>query len=147
MEYWDVPATGEARFLDYQTRVWLPALRRLPGYGHSELLRRPPAEGGYRPVLQAVPGALTRGIQTGVAVNFSEVMQHEYTLLLLHYWLRLPEDLSVAQTAAWEAERPGWRQLHPDLGTATDAISRELFALAGNHWSVAYDLQPLAVRR
>jgi hypothetical protein len=76
----------------------------------------------------------------------SALIQHEYTFAVINSFSAELELATIIDdwTAAWEQLQPDWRERHPDTDDPHEALSRDFFALADNHWDVTYDVLRLA---
>ena len=144
-EYWDVSVANEPAWRDYFENIIVPANSRCEGYLGCKLMRRSPwwrdPDGGPRKALQPHFGLRLGGVRTRTSINFSALLQHEYTYLAVHEFAgAIPADFLDRWMDAWEDLRPTWRVDHPGVDEAEEALSREFFALVDNHWDVTYDV-------
>ena len=144
-EYWDVSAVNEVAWRDYFENVIVPANRQCVGYLGCKLMRRSAwwrdLEDGPRKALQPHFGLRLGGVRTRTSINFSALLQHEYTFLAVHeFSASIPASFLEDWMAAWERLRPDWRSAHPGVDEPEEALSREFFSLVDNHWDVTYDV-------
>ena len=114
-EYWDVPEENRQRWLDYYTQVVVGALRQCRGYGGTVFLREQASvRPGPRRVVGPHFGSRLLGVRTNAAVNLSNLLQHEYTFLAIHFMTEKNPTLLGEFFEGWKRMVPEWRELNAD---------------------------------
>lgn len=142
LEYWDVSKENEERWYAYYNDFVIGAYHACRGYMGSMIVRRGPWWDQPRKAIHEHFGLRTRGIRTNTSINMSALIQHEYTYAVINVFTAELEISRIIDdwTGAWEQLQPDWRERHPDTDDPHEALSRDFFALADNHWDVTYDI-------
>ena len=168
MEFWDVPDEHAAAWIDYYDNVIIGSLRHVHGYGGTMIFRKPPnPEGAPERVINTHWGIRTLDMRSNVSINLGSLLQHEYTFVVLLFMRKfnieiMPEFFEGFKLAVadWREKYPDWsddpgapwtdagylakyfesHSAKQDAERIVDLMSRDFFALSGNHWDMSYDM-------
>lgn len=110
-EYWDVAEPDQPEWLNYYRTIVVGALRQCAGYAGSVFLKEEPAvRPGPRRVVGPHFGSRLLGVRTNAAVNLSNLLQHEYTYLVVHFMREKNPSLLHEFFEGWKRMVPDWRE-------------------------------------
>jgi len=110
-EYWDVAEPHQPQWLEYYRTVVVGALRKCRGYGGSVFLKEEPSvRPGPRRVIGPHFGSRLLGVRTNAAVNLSNLLQHEYSYLVIHFMREKNPALLGEFFEGWKRMVPDWQE-------------------------------------
>ena len=168
MEFWDVPAEHEARWVDYYDTVVIESLRHVGGYAGSMVYKQTPPYGdGPTRVIGSHWGIRHLGVRTNFQINLGALLQHEYTHLVLLFMHELNPSIMPEFFEGFKKVAADWKERHLDwedqpgaewldapylsqyfeqegnresTKKIVDLMSQDFFTLSNNHWDLSFDL-------